>query len=533
MPELIISMSAEDASLEEQKVFEYCLEDDVPSNRTIKPTQYIHSVKTLPNRDDKYKSRLVGGGHRQIADIDYDEVFASVVRKQTLRLLFALVASLCYIIYHADCTTAYLNAEMDIINYVRLPNGRIARLLKALYGMKQSGRQWQILLRTTMELLGFKALAVDQCVYHSIDKDGKIIIVAIYVDDFFICAKDVNTAENFCDNLAKYFKLKKLGIATNILGMQIEYTQTHLIMHQSKYISEILDKFNMNDCKPVSTPIVPGHDAYTDESPPRPDLSTNLYMQAIGCLLHLSNSTRPDIVYAVSILSAKMQSPSEMDWQKVKRLLRYLQGTKNLALHCNRISGTIRIDAYTDADHANCLETRRSRTGTVIFVSGFPVIWQSKKQNLVTVSTVESEYVAASSATQELTWILSLLDELNIAYDQPIMHIDNQGAIAIAKDPKHHGRTKHIDIRYHYIREKYRENMFDMVYCPTKEQLADIFTKALPQSTFEYLLKEFNLTNQVSSRELVLRGSVKQTRESGSYNPISLSETGLKRIEPN
>jgi len=503
MPELLKSMSEEDAAMEEQRVFEYCTEDEVPSDRTIKPSQYIHSVKSLPNGDEKYKSRLVGGGHRQIADIDFEEVFASVVRKQTLRLLVAIAAILLLIIYHADCNTAYLNADMDIVNYVRLPNGRIVKLLKALYGMKQSGRQWQILLRETMKLLGFTQLASDQCVYQSKDKHNNAIIVAIYVDDLYIFCKNVETAEAFCDKLAESFKLKKLGIATNILGMQIEYTSEHIIMHQEKYIVEMLEKFKMSDCKSVSTPILSG-----SESGSKSDLTTHLYMQVIGSLLHLSNSTRPDIAYAISILAAKMQSPTVSDWQKAKRLFRYLKGTKSHALHCEKNTGKLNIDVYSDADHANCTETRRSRTGIVISVSGFPITWQSKRQTLVTVSTVESEYVAASSACQELIWILSVLKELKIEYNQPVMHMDNQGSIAIAKDPVHHGRTKHIDIRYHYIREKYREKLFEMIYCPTKEQLADIFTKALPQSTFEYLLKRFNLANRTIKTEPDLRGSV-------------------------
>jgi hypothetical protein len=508
MPELQISMSAENASLENQKVFKYLQEQDVPPDRTIKPTRFIHSLKTLPNGDQIYKSRLVGGGHKQIEEIDYDEVFASVVRKQSLRILIAIAAAKGMIIYHADCTTAYLNAEMDIPNYVRLPDGRIAQLLKALYGMKQSGRQWQILLRNQMENLGFKNLAADQCVYHSSIKNDEIYI-AIYVDDFFIFTADIKTAENFCDDLAKTFKLKKLGIAERILGMQLKYTPDSIHMHQEKYIEEVLKKFNMSDCKPVSTPIVTGHNSTEDESSPREDLSNNLYMQVIGALLHISNSTRPDITYTVSILAAKMQSPSKLDWLRIKRLLRYLQGTKKYSIKVKRNQHNIQSHVYTDADHASCTETRRSRTGILILLGGFPITWHSKKQNLVTLSTVESEYVAASTATQELTWVLSLLNELKISFDKPIIHIDNQGAIAIAKDPVHHGRTKHIDIKYHYIREKYREGIFEMVYCPTKEQLADIFTKALPLPTLEYLLKKINLTNHVHSTEHDSGGSIR------------------------
>jgi hypothetical protein len=172
--------------------------------------------------------------------------------------------------------------------------------------MRQSGRQWQILLRETMKLMGFAQLISDQSVYHAIDNYNEIVIVAIYVDDLYIFCKNVKTAEKFCDKLAENFKLKKLGIATNILGMQIEHTSEHIIMHQEKYIDEMLQKFKMNDCKPVGTPILPGSDNKVDDSDVKPELSTHLYMQIIGSLLHLSNSTRPDIAHAVSFLSAKM-----------------------------------------------------------------------------------------------------------------------------------------------------------------------------------------------------------------------------------
>jgi hypothetical protein len=312
--------------------------------------------------------------------------------------------------------------------------------------------------------------------------------------------------------------------------MQIEYTPEYIIMHQEKYILEMLDKFKMSECKPVSTPIVPGSELQKDDTELKSNLTTHLYMQIIGSLLHLSNSTRPDIAYAISILAANMQAPTVLDWQRAKRVFRYLQGTKSYALHCKRTPGKLNINVYSDADHANCTETRRSRTGIVIFVSGFPITWQSKKQSLVTVSTVESEYVAASSACQELTWILSVLNELKIEYNLPIMHMDNQGSIAIAKDPVHHGRTKHIDIRYHYIREKYREKLFDMVYCPTNEQLADIFTKALTQSTFEKLLKGFNLANRVNEIDNDLRGSVDAARKEAA-NPARGKGREPKREE--
>jgi hypothetical protein len=438
--------------------------------------------------------------------VDFDEVFASVVKKQSLRILIALAAILGLEITHADCITAYLNSLIDKELYVRLPNGRVVRLKKALYGMKQSARCWQEHLLAIMQELGYLRLSSDQCIY--INSQGEeIIIVAIYVDDLFVFSESPASADKFCDSLGEQVKLRKLGRPNKIIGMQIDYEESFIKIHQADYVDEILTRFGMTDAKPCKTPIVDMSEKEIMESPPLP--SNKEYMEAVGCLLNLSNNTRLDIVYAISILSEKMQNPTELDWKRVKRVFRYLRGTRDFGLRYEK-DIELSIQVYSDADFAGCETTRKSRTGILALLGNAPVIWMSKKQPLVTLSTVESEYVAASAAAQEMIWMVNILKEIGFNDLDATLLMDNQGAIAIANDPVHHGRTKHIDVRFHYIRDLVKEKIVKLEYCPTEAQLADIFTKGLNAVTFNRLLDTITRESLIEVKEanLVVQSTV-------------------------
>ena len=256
----------------------------------------------------------------------------------------------------------------------------------------------------------------------------------------------------------------------------------------------------MSDAKPVSTPVDTGTKLVkaTDDSD---EVNQGLYQSAVGSLLYLSSRTRPDIAYAVSNVAQFSAKPNKQHWTAVKRILRYLQGTKNFGLLYAK-EGSKECVGYSDADWAGDLDNRRSTSGYVFKISGAAVSWRSKKQTCVALSTTEAEYMALANATQEAIWMRQLTADLNLknTADKPIrLFEDNQSAICIAKNPQFHGRTKHIEIKYHFTRDQVNIGTIDLQYCRTEDMIADIFTKALLKEKFIKLrdmagIKPANLT---------------------------------------
>jgi hypothetical protein len=245
----------------------------------------------------------------------------------------------------------------------------------------------------------------------------------------------------------------------------------------------------MTDCKPCATPHETGHqNLATPPSEPLP------FRNAVGALMHVSNATRPDICEAVNLASRKMINPTQEDWTNVKRIFRYLKGTSNLALKYSRSpSADLRLLGFADSDWANDLVDRKSVSGYLFQLDSNTISWNCKKQPTVALSTTEAEYMATARASQEGIWIQSLLKELSIAVGKLKILQDNTGCIAISNNPVNHGRTKHIDIRHHYLRGLIKDGLMEMEYCPTKEMTADLLAKALPRPAFEYLRGKMNL----------------------------------------
>ena len=273
-------------------------------------------------------------------------------------------------------------------------------------------------------------------------------------------------------------------------------TQT-LYINQHKYLKSMLERFGMTNCKPIATPLEATYHQRTDEEEA---FDKNLYQQAIGCLTYISTATRPDISAAVGVLSSYMSNPSKEHWNGVKRLLRYIKGTMNYGLKfkANESDGLNEngdeLCGYSDANWAGDVDSRRSTSGYVFKVANCTVSWSSKKQASVTKSTTEAEYVALSQATQEAIWMRKLLSDIGCKSEEPTtMYEDNQGAIEISKNAKFHNRTKHIDVRFNFIREKVSTNEVKVVYLSTEDMLADIMTKGLTKKRFQRLRSMLNV----------------------------------------
>lgn len=254
----------------------------------------------------------------------------------------------------------------------------------------------------------------------------------------------------------------------------------------------MLEKYGLQDSKPVSTPADPNVRLRKDDGVSKA-VNPVLYQSMVGSLLYAGIATRPDISHAVGAVSKFSSKPSEAHLTAVKRIFRYLKGTTDVSLKYRKFKSA-QLIGYSDADYAGDLDDRHSTSGNVFLMCNGAVNWLSKKQPIVTLSTAEAEYVALSTATQEAVWLRKLLKDFGESQDQATMIMeDNQGTICIAKNPIEHSRTKHIDVRYHYIREALHEKIIELNYCPTEEMIADILTKPLPKGRFEILRDKMGL----------------------------------------
>ena len=303
--------------------------------------------------------------------------------------------------------------------------------------------------------------------------------MAIYVDDLIILDNNKELRDNLIADMKKTFKLVDLGLAKWILGMEITYLEDSIVLDQSKYLSDILKRFNMEQCKPLKTPAVT--DDQSHKNTLREEVDRKTYMSIVGSLIYLSVVTRPDIAYAVGRAGQHMQDPAHEDWIAAKRILRYLQGTRNIHIRYSK-TGSTTLTGFSDSDWAGDLERRKSTTGYLFTLGGAAISWNSKKQQTVALSSTEAEYMAACAASQEAMHLKALLNDLGHTQEDPItIRMDNQGAIIIANDPMSNRRTKHIDIRYHYIRERVEHEDIKLEYIRTEDMAADCLTKPVGQ----------------------------------------------------
>jgi hypothetical protein len=473
----------------------------LPKDRTAVSCKWVFRVK----RDQhgiitRYKARLVAKGFSQIPGIDFDETFAPVVRMETIRLLLALAARYQLEIHVVDVIGAYLNGKLDEEIYMQQPElyhdgtTHVWRLNKAIYGLKQSGRVWNLELNKSFVTHGYTRLLSDQCVY--LKRDGTdITIIAVHVDDMTILASSSALMAEAEAELETMFNIKKLGEIRQLLGMEItRHSDGSIFLSQTQYITKILERFQMHNSNPVTTPM----DSHvkltkTPDSENYPEIK-RVYQNMVGSLMYAAISTRPDISFAVQTLSQFNLNPGPVHLTALKRVFRYLRGTASLGItyHVNQPTA---IELFSDADWGNSTDDRRSITGYLSTYAGGVVTWNSKKQPTTALSSMEAEYMALASAVREALWLRSIIQELQFSLPSPThISVDNQGTISFAENSGFHARSKHIDIRYHFIREKLTSHEVSVSYCPTAENTADVFTKPLDKSKHEYLVSRLGMT---------------------------------------
>ena len=358
-------------------------------------------------------------------------------------------------------------------------------LLKAIYGLKQGSRQWYLKLSEVMQDMGFKKVRSEPCVYVFLRGDDRVIVPS-YVDDLHIASKSKESIQHVKDELGKRFKLRDLGPSKWFLGIHItrDRSKHTLSLSQRQYCLDMLAEFDMPECKPVSTPMVPGKRLSKEMCPQTAEdkeyMKDKPYMRAVGKLLWLALATRPDLAYTVSQLARFNSCPGPQHWTAVKRAFRYIAGTLDYKLTYGPSPHPTHFLTYSDADYAGCPDTAKSTSGYVLLMGGAAVSWSSKLQTRVARSSTESEYVAGESASREMAFFHHILTDMGYQVPQPRpLAMDNESAIAAARNPEHQGRMKHIDPIYHGFRESVQLQEVSPYYVPTQAMAADILTKPL------------------------------------------------------
>jgi Reverse transcriptase (RNA-dependent DNA polymerase) len=461
---------------------------DCPQGVNLVSCKWVFKVKRLPNGHiDKLKARLVARGFTQRYGIDYDETFASVVRTESLRILLAIAAMEDLEVHQLDVITAYLAGELEEEIYMAPPQGlpitgsKVCRLLKGLYGLKQSARVWNRRIGAVLKKLGLIAIATDASIW--VNKDCSIIL-ALYVDDIVLLARQMQALESVKTALSKAFKMKDLGPISTVLGMRVRRDRARRLLwiDQSHYIQDILEEFQYADCRPVATPA----DGYEQLSPAAPEdtpfADIGLYQKALGCLNWLVRGTRPDLAFVVHKLSQFCHQPYRQHWQGVLRVFRYLKHTQTLAIQYG--PSTDGLVGYTDTDYAADTLDRHSTMGYV-FMLGGAVTWSARKQQSISTSTTEAEYVGFCNAAKEAVWLRNLLQQIGRgAYAEHTTRLygDNQSALKLVANPEFHARSKHIDVQYHCVRELVEDGIVSVDYIPTADMIADCLTKPLKKT---------------------------------------------------
>lgn len=492
------AMKDEMNSLDENNTFDLV---DLPIGRKPVKTKWIFKIK----RDGagnvvRHKARLVAKGCSQKFGIDYVETYSPVVRYASLRFLIALAVKNGLHIDQMDAVTAFMQGDLMEEIYIEQPEGfedgstKVCKLNRAINGLKQSGRVWNIKLVKALKSFGLNQSKLDPCVFYKKSLD---LLLAIWVDDIFIFWKDGNILNKLKNSLSAAFKMKDLGKANNCVGIHITYDEDGICLDQSTYIKDVLKRFKMEDCKPVSTPsdtnqklsITSTANEEGDE-----DITGSVpYQQLVGCLLFLAQGTRPDIAFAVNDVSRFNNNHRTTHWKAVKRILRYIKGTIDLKIHYTK-NGNKNLVGYTDSDWASDLDKRRSCSGHFFKLSNGAVSWYSRRQQTVALSSTEAEYMSMASCIQESIWLKQFGSELDNSLHKSVqIYCDNQSAIDLATSDGYRQRTKHIDIRHHFIREKLENGTVTVEYISTDQMAADNLTKAVPKEKHNFCVKKMGL----------------------------------------
>lgn len=433
----------------------------------------------------RYKARLVARGDTQRAGLDYTEVFAPVASNHVLQLFCAIAVTNDWLLKHIDFTTAFLNAPLqeEIYMYpppgMTLPDGHVLRLHRSLYGLKQAGRNWHRCLRDHLVSIGFRQLECDICIFiRHVEND--YIAIAIHVDDLLVLVSNDIAFDGLMEELS-VFKIGAFGDLDHYCGIAVERDHQRIVLSQGYYTRKIITDFCNTPLRSRATPVNEVRLSAAGELDELVDQKE--YRKVVGSLLWLSGNTRPDIAFAVHQLSKYCSKPAVTHWEACKAVMRYLSGPPRGLVFDK--STPLQPIVYADADLGGDVDTRISTLGHCIFMAGGPVFWRSIRPKNVVLSSAEAEYCSQSEAARTILFLKNVLGELEIDLELPIrMFCDNQSAIAMANNLKGSMRTRHIDIKYHFVRQQVNDGVLSMDWISTSGMIADILTKPLKRILF-------------------------------------------------
>lgn len=501
-----------------------------PSNRKVIGSKFVFSTKTTGK-----KVRLVAKGCSQRPGEDFHETSSPVVRSSSIRLIAAISAELGLDIHQMDVVTAYLNGSLDEEVFMEVPDqlrnvldmvlanqkigtqrktirdkkiidtakrwnkvlnecdNSVCLLKKSLYGLRQSGLQWHKELVRKLKSIGFKAMPQDPCVFAA-RKGERMMFITIYVDDLILATNDDVWLCDVKKQLSSAFEMKDMGRIKHCLG--IEFTrdeEDRVYLNQSIYIDKVLERFGMSECKPTMTPIDVNVKLEKPKCVKNDVMNQYPYQNLIGALMYLAVTTRPDITYAVSYLSQFNTNFDVEHWKAAKRVLRYIKGTSDYGLVYERTG--LPLFGVVDADWGSNAIDRKSYSGFAFILAGAPISWEARKQQSIALSSTEAEYMAISDATKEAMYLRDVLGNVGMECNSVTLFNDNQGAIKLAGSRNYHSRTKHIDVRHHFVRDMCEQGVIDLKYLCTERMPADVLTKGLSGKKHQECMLNLGMTD--------------------------------------
>ncbi|RVW98285.1 Retrovirus-related Pol polyprotein from transposon TNT 1-94 [Vitis vinifera] len=493
----LVAMKSEMESMYSNQVWEL-----VEPPKGVKPIRckWIYKKKRgIDGKVQTYKARLVAKGYTQKEGIDYEETFSPVAMLKSIRILLSITAYFDYEIWQMDVKTAFLNGSLDECIYMKQPEGFITngqehllcKLNRSIYGLKQASRSWNTCFDQTIKTFGFDQCHDESCVYKKWN-GKKVVFLVLYVDDILLIGNCIGMLTSVKDWLSQRFDMKDLGEAAHILGIKLMRNRKKRMigLSQALYIDTILNRFNMQGSKKGFLSFRHGIVLSKDQSPKTPEEIESMkavpYASAVGSLMYAMLCTRPDICFVVGMVSRFQSNPGREHWTAVKHIIKYLKRTRDYMLVFQ--SENLVPIGYTDSDFQSDQDYRKSTSGNVFVLGGGAISWRSIKQTCVADSTMEAEYVAASEAAKEAVWLINFLLDLGVvpSVQSPItLYCDNSGAVANSKEPRSHKRAKHIERKYHLIRDIVQRGDVVVMKIASKNNLADPFTKSLSSTTFE------------------------------------------------
>mmetsp|Transcript_25531 Transcript_25531/g.30985 ORF Transcript_25531/g.30985 Transcript_25531/m.30985 type:complete len:1362 (+) Transcript_25531:1568-5653(+) len=497
-------------------------ESDIPRGANIVNTKFIYKLKrTSDGGIERYKARLVAQGFTQQYGVDYTDTFAPVSQVLSVRLVLILSVQYGLSVHHVDVKCAFLNATLKEEVYIRLPKGfeiggkSYGRALKSIYGLKQAAHDWSELQHGFIMSYDtrMRQSSVEPCLYYIIT-DELMVLINTHVDDYTICVSDHHWYITYMVAFGTRFEVNDLGQVEHLLQTRVTWgaDDTEVSLSQVRHIDDLAKSHGVQGCKPVNSPME--HGLHLD---PETDTVTHShlpYRSLIGSLWWIARVSRPDVMYAVMYLSRFSNAYGSIHYKHLLRVLKYLITTREYTLdfrkHCPE-TAPLRVccysdaerfpdepmltgaslESYSDSDWAGDKTDRRSVSGSIVYLFGNPVTWSSHRQTTVALSSAEAEYYAMADATKETLHVKQLISELfpSLITSAVPIHVDNKGAGYIAENMINNKRTKHIDIRYHFIRHYIRDKTVELFHVPTHLNVSDIMTKALPVQTFRKLTR--------------------------------------------